>query len=433
MNRNLIKPKKNIILGVTLPEEAHTDERVTALCRMFIQWHNTVMLPLLPLIIPPFFFETMGGAMTWFMTWLLFLIAAPMAVFAVYHGKLMALKRGQGWQGKTAGPAFADIKTIAALPKKVSFIWFLLPVTASVIPVADVLRKPSEPGLMPVLITFAVMSLFFWWFYTLIFRLKAEAVNPDRTLTMALTRIRRAEWSKFWLIAVWLNAGLNLTIWAAWNNFTLFMAAILAYTLLLIGAGVYAEFSARFAQQKLTAQNVGAEYLDEDDYWIWGIFYHNPNDRHLLVNDRIGMNMSINLAKTGGKALMGLALLCTVALPFVGVWMMAEESVPSKLELTETELIARHTRDVYVIPLNTIESAELIDELETLYKTNGTNFDNLYKGQFSVKGYGAARLCLQPKDPPFLVITADGKTYIVNDADSSVTEMVYVEILKFRE
>jgi len=112
---------------------------------------------------------------------------------------------------------------------------------------------------------------------------------------------------------------------------------------------------------------------------------------------------------------------------------MAEESVPSRLVLTDTELIARHTRDVCVIPLDTIESAELIDDLGTVIKTNGTNFDNLYKGQFSLKGYGAVRLCLQPQDPPFLVIVADGKTYIVNDADSGVTEDVYAKTWRFRE
>ena len=431
MTRNLIKPKKNIILGVTLPGEVHGDERVAALCQTFVKRHNLFMLPLLPLIAPPFFMGTMGAAMTWFMTWMLYLVIAPMAVFAFYRGKLMALKREQGWQSTAANLALVDIKTAAEPPKRVSSIWFILPVIAAFIPVADVLRKPSEPGLLFVLSTFAVISLSFWWFYSLIFRLRAEVVNPDHALTMALTRIRRAEWSKFWLVAVWLNAAFNLTIWAAWENFTIFMVAILAYTILMIGAGIYAEFAARFAQQKL--QNIGAEYLDEDDYWIWGLFYHNPNDRHFLVNDRIGMNMSINLAKKGAKALMGLAFLSILALPFVGVWMMVEEGVPSRLELTETELFARHTNYVCVIPLANIESAELIYDLDITMKTNGTNFDNLLKGQFNVKGYGAVRLCLQPQDPPFLVIVADGKTYIVNDADSGVTEDVYAKTWRFRE
>jgi uncharacterized membrane protein len=425
MTRNLIKPKKNIVLGVTLPSEVLADESVQALCRSFIKRHNMLMLPLLPLIFPLFLMPSMGAAMTWAMTWLLILVIAPNAVFAVHRGKLMTLKRENGWQSKAAGLASVGANAAVQRPQKIKWFWFLLPTALSTVPIADGLRAPSESEMTAVYITFAAMSLFFWWFYTLIFRLRAEVVDDNLSLTAALTRARRGQWGRFWIFAVWLNAGLNLTVWAVPDSFTAFMAAILSYTVLIILLGIYTEFSVRFAQQRLTAQNVSEEYLDEDEYWILGLFYHNPNDRHLLVNDRVGMNMSLNMAKTSGKVLMGLALLSLLSLPFVGIWMWTEESVPTKLVLTETELIARHTRDLYVIAFDTIESVELIDKLKISSKINGTNFDNLLKGQFRTAGYGNARLCVRPKDPPFLLIKAGGQTFIFNDGDSDVTLEIY--------
>jgi uncharacterized membrane protein len=428
LTRNLIKPKKNIILGVTLPESVHRHPGVEAECRSFQRWHNIVMLPVLPLIVPPFLMSSFGPAMTWHMTWLMWLVVAPFAVFAVYRGRLMSLKREKGWRSEVAGVGMADVKAAAIPPKRVNGIWFLLPVSASFVPAAASLPAGDDWAVWLVYVMFAAMCALFWWIYTLIFRLRAETVNENLPLTMALTRARRYQWSKFWVAATWLTAALNITVWLFEENVTAFMAATLAFVLLLMTVAIKTEFSARTAQQKLTAGNMGEAYQDEDDYWLLGLFYHNPNDTHFLVNDRIGMNMSVNLAKPGAKLLMALALLCIVAMPFIGVWIWVEESVPTALVLTETELVARHTRSQYVIPLGEIETVELIEELPNAHRVAGTGMDNLLKGRFNVQGYKRALLCLQPKDPPFLVIRADGEIYIFNDANSEVTRTVFASL-----
>jgi hypothetical protein len=75
------------------------------------------------------------------------------------------------------------------------------------------------------------------------------------------------------------------------------------------------------------------------------------------------------------------------------------------LILSENNLTARHTRNQYTIDLNDIESIEMLEELPYLRRVAGTGFENLYKGRFSKIGYGIVRVCLQPQDPPFMVIT----------------------------
>jgi len=429
LTRNYAKPKKNIILGATLPHSAHGDSDTQEIIRAFKSQLNLFMLPLLPLIAPPFFM-TMGPAMTWYMTWLLVLIVAPFAIFAHYRNKLIALKRERRWYSEADGQTLADVRAAAIPPQKINGLWFLPPIIAAFVPVAYSLLNTADWAFTIIYITFALTAVLFWLCYYLIFRTRLDVFNENLTLTMALRRVRLYKWGKFWLVSTWLTGVLTLLLWVFDNNVTAILITTIVYTILLIAVALYTEFGAREAQQKLTAGCTGKLYVDEDDQWIWGMFYYNPNDNHFLVNDRVGINMTINLAKKGAKTLMIISLALILAMPFIGVWMWVEESVPAGLVLSDTELIARHTRDQYVITLNTIESAELIDELRTTMKLNGANFENLYKGIFQVRDIGTARLCVQPQDPPFLVVTAGGQVYIFNDADSDVTRGIYAQLTR---
>jgi len=426
MLRNTVKPKKNIILGVTLPQIAHNDRETKKICGSFAKWLNIVTLPLLLLAIPPLFMQTMGAVMMWYTIWVLPAIIAPTAVFAIHRRKLMTLKRAKSWSSAAGSRALVDIKAAALPQKKINGLWFLPPLIASLIPVVHSLTAPLEWELALIHAIFVFMTGAFWLCYYLIFRLRTEVLNENITLTMALTRVRRYNWGKFWLAASWLTGVYSLLLWAFFESGEAVILAIsLGYTIILLVFALQTEFAARAAQQKLTAADTGELYLDEDDYWLLGLLYYNPNDRHLLVNQRIGTNMSLNVASPAGKILMILSVLCIAALPFFGMWIWAEERTPTRLILSETALTARHTTDRYVIRLDTIESVKLIEILPRASRVAGTGLTNLYKGRFRVEGFGTSRLCLHPQNPPFLVIRSGGNTYIINDADSGVTRNVY--------
>ena len=427
--RNLVKPKKNIILGATLPCEVHESAEVQSVCHSFKRWLNILLLPLLPLLTPAFFMESTGAPLTWYMTWVLLLIVLPFVVLGVHRGKLIALKRDNGWYSEAAGRALVDVKAAAAPAHRISGFWFLLPTIISLIPVASSIIDPGEYVLMVVYVTFALTAALFWLLYHMIFRVRSEVVNENMTLTMALTRVRRNNWGKFWLISVWLTSALNLVIWLSAENVTVLLVATLTYSAAILVIAMRTEFATRTAQQNLTASDVGNAYLDEDDYWIWGLFYNNPNDNHFFVNARIGMNMSLNLAKPGAKVLMLICALLVVAMPFVGIWIWAEEATPTSLVLTNYELVARHTRNQYVVKLEDIDSVELLHEMPNiLHRVAGSSYEHLAKGRFSVLGHGTSFLCIQRNEPPFLMIEAVGRTYFLNDADSAITEEVYTQL-----
>ena len=432
--RNYAKPHKLIILGVTLPQSVHDDNRVQDIVGRFKKWMNITMLPLLPLMFLPLVLSSMGFAMTWYMLWLLLIIVFPYATFAIFRGKLLTLKLDNGWFNEASNRILADIKEAAIPAQKINGIWFLLPVIISIFPVAYILTTSAELAMLPIYITFAVMTLLFWPFYYLIFGQRAEKVDENLSLTIALTRVRRYNWGKFWLVITWATGILNLLIWLFDSSPMAFLYLTLGYTLLILIVSIRTEFATRRAQQNLTASGTGEIYMDEDDYWMWGFIYNNPNDNHFMINYRVGMGMSVNIAKPGGKIIMAFAALSILLMPFIGVWIMVEESTPARLEFNATAVTASHTRELYVIPLLDIESVELVEQgadLPTIFsRTNGTSLDNLNKGTFNVLGHGSTYLLMQPDNPPFLIIIANGQTYILNDADSNTTRLVYSAIKK---
>jgi hypothetical protein len=108
-------------------------------------------------------------------------------------------------------------------------------------------------------------------------------------------------------------------------------------------------------------------------------------------------------------------------MPFIGVWMMREEATPVSLKVEGTQIIASHSGTVYQIDFSDIISASELALLPNGTRTNGTAMETVLKGNFKYDGIGPCRVCLDPRVPPFLVLTADSRTYILGS--SSPAEM----------
>lgn len=90
------------------------------------------------------------------------------------------------------------------------------------------------------------------------------------------------------------------------------------YTAALLFAVLPGGVPDRRCQEELTAGCGQGAYVDEDDRWLWGIFYYNPRDTRVLINDRVGIGTSLNLARPAGEDRHGASALLILAFPFVG-------------------------------------------------------------------------------------------------------------------
>ena len=168
------------------------------------------------------------------------------------------------------------------------------------------------------------------------------------------------------------------------------------------------EIKIRKMQEKLTKGSGIGAIVDEDDKWIGGMIYYNPNDSKLIVNERVGMNTTMNLARTSGKVIMGFILIFALALPFIGPALHIYYEKPIEIQVSREEITASQGITEYHIKFSDIENIELINELPNdLVRVYGTAFEDILKGNFR-SGKDNMILLVRPDNKPFIKITEKG-------------------------
>ena len=138
------------------------------------------------------------------------------------------------------------------------------------------------------------------------------------------------------------------------------------------------------------------------------MIYYNPNDSKLIVNERVGMNTTMNLARTSGKVIMGFILIFTLALPFIGPALHIYYEKPIEIQVSREEITASQGITEYHIKFSDIENIELINELPNdLVRINGTSYEDILKGNFR-SGKDNMTLLVRPDKKPFIRIKEKG-------------------------
>lgn len=426
---NETKFKKNIALGVTLPYQGRIHPQTVELLKAFRRTEAWVCLALAALAVALCFLPiSMGEMMTVWMVWMDVVLVVSYLPYVKYHKKLKALKKEQGWFPQVPRTRVVNLTAAAQQEKPISPVLFLLPLLASLPPL--VWGVVERDWLMAaIFLTGPVCVLLFWALYQWAMRRRAETVDENESLTQTLTRLRRRAWRRSWVWGSWFMAGVNLSLWLALSYPVWGLVAMLVLTALFMVLAVGLEFHLRHQQERLTAQSGQDYYVDEDEKWIWGMFYYDPTDTHLVVNTRIGMNTTVNLAKKSGQVILGATAVLMLLMPLFGVWMMWEERNPVTLTLTETTLEAKHGWDAYEIPLEDVAQVQLLqEEPEGLRRIAGTAMDTVLKGRFQSDQYDKLTVCMDPQNGPWLLITLDdGTIYLVGNGQQDM-EHLYEQV-----
>ena len=436
---NEAKVKKNIAIGCTLPLTAQHDPRVQEICREYKKrvwrWFFIMTAALIPALLLPRF----SLALAYMFIWMLAAMAPSFVLFARYNGRLRALKAENGWLSPYGGTIVAA--DLGAKPEELgrplSKWLFIPPLLVSLLPCVPALLSENEGerwGGLILGLTFALCCLMSLFFYPLIFRQRPDVVDSDSRVNAALTRVRRYNWGKTWIAMSWLSALLALGFWFLRESVFWLMLLTLAYTAGMLYFALRAEFAVRRAQERLPRESGARDYVDEDEFWIWGLVYYNPNDRRAMINDRTGMGMSMNLARPAGKITMGLcALLLIVCLPGFSIWFIAMDFTPREARIEAGVLYFEHFTEKYEIALDEISGTELLDELPSARRVAGTGLDTLCEGRFDVEGYENVRISLDPgQDCYIVVLTEGGLTRIFNLMSEAETEGFYAELTAAR-
>lgn len=434
MLQNESKAKKNLILGVTLPYDARDTDSVTFICKQFKRSLKFACVILGVIPVSFFLVPYDSVVVTLYMVWLTSVIIIPYLIYIKYHKKLRNFKKENHFGMDREDSIAIDIN-VATVPIKKLSIWLLvIPTIISFLPVVDTLiHKMGEDGSGILLLIFGMngaLTTSFIFLDRIIYRQRAEIVGEDSDINMALTRIRRYNWSKSYIYMSWLTGTFSLLFWIFFSKTWSLLIMTGIYCVVLLYLVIRVEFNTRKAQEDLTRQSGREWYVDDDEYWIYGTFYYNPHDNHTMINSRIGVGTTVNIAKPFGKIITIFGIVTILLMPFIGGFTMIEEFTPLQVEASENSLIVTHTKEIVSLDKTEIDEIELIETLPHANKTNGTAFETLLKGTFRVDGIGSCKLYLNPKVGPFIKIKTNDKYLIIGTNSSDETRRIYEELCK---
>ena len=416
--------KKNMVLGVTLPYEAREDPgvvRILGTYRKQLRW----ICGLLGLIsVGGAFLRDLAVSMICWCVVFLVILAAPNALMIWVNGRLKRYKVQMNWRGSGAKALRVDISAWMVYEKPRSVLY--LPPALICLGMALIQRDLWYlHGLMLLTAAGCFLSAGF------LYRKKSEMVDGNQELTRQLSLLRYQMWNQMWLLAAYGTASISLAMWLVKYNAAVGAWILVFLSVLHVGITLMMEFRTRRLQEKLTEQSGQEWYVDDDDHWLGGMFYYNPQDSHVLINNRVGTGSTWNLATTPGKllyAFVGVALLGTVVL-VLSIALM--DKSPIALTLHGETLRCENANTVYEVPVEEIEEITLETELpENLYRTNGLGGQHLLKGKFNAQGMPDLRILADPTNPPYLLIrTVSGQFYLLNTRAPGITREIYEQLV----
>ncbi len=400
-----------------------------------------IVFAIIPVI--TFFIPYFSITFSIWMVWLLGCIFIPFIPFAraneaVLEWKAIEKKR-HGLLEEThekTGISYTEIEA-AGTVRKVKAIPFLIPtiISLAVIPVCFwQMNDRSMYVLLFGVATAALCTPLSYLLAVLLDKQKTTVICEDAEVNLNYTRAKKQIWKNLWLVLAWINTGFTwifaISLYGYEENETgigQILWGSIAYCLLALALICLAFLKMQGIEKKYA--DIRTENEDSDKYWKWGLIYYNPNDRHVMVEQRAGIGSTTNMATKVGKGSAGFALAALLALPVLCVWMILEEFTPIHLAVENDAIVANHLNTDYVIPMDDIVEVTVIREKPEWIKVNGSAMDNMEKGTFEIYHEGKCNVFLNPKNTFFMKVQTEEETYYLSGYDDAETEEVY-QIIK---
>lgn len=258
----------------------------------------------------------------------LFLIAIP---FGKGNTELKSLKKELGIT--KSGTVYADLKNTSVV-HGLKMPWLILPNAIALI--ENVFAVLIDLGVIRITDTIAIekyaltmMCGSFLFVAILIVPLaymmdniRNTVISKDSVVNANYNRAKKKCWADLFVAMSWANAlaiAVLMTLYMFVYNDVAVLTGVLAYlAVLMVIVVIAAKLQASI--EKRYERDTDLELLDDDDCWILGMFYYNPNDTRLNVEKRFGYGGTVNIAHPAGKVIMiAIAILLLGSIAFI-IW-----------------------------------------------------------------------------------------------------------------
>lgn len=372
--------------------------------------------------------------------WLLEFCTGAIGLVCISNRRLYEMKVKNGWIGSGGSRILAvDTKAAALSGKKgIRAWWHILPLGL----VLSTLLLPgvrtyltSEDGGSGILVSTLLISVTLMILHIVLARMGNRVYSEDSEVNLAVNSLEKRTWSWIMFLSSLVNAAAYLpmahmmseqgsvggTGYALWGAFGCLSAVIIIGGLLWL---------ARKKRQIISADTQPV-YIDDDVYWKNG-WYSNPNDRRLLVQDRIcSVNFSSNMAKPAARIFTAVVVAaCAALLIWMCVMFVKIDFTPTELRITDQRVEITSSLWDTTLERDAIENVELIDELpdDDFRRTNGLDDGRNLIGQFEGKQSGECRLYVRLGIAPILKIETDNLTVFINSSTEGEVQMWYEEL-----
>lgn len=413
------KPHNHVIIENTLPPSQLDNPQVVALAKRYRkrQFQAALLLSIVetPLLLP----MRDSWFMLLFFVMLFLTIGTGYGLQIRYIRKMRQLIEDNDWHLDVAP---VQINTQLVRDKNVQMVswkWLLLGVLLS-FGVFFFIR--SFPGSLAILSTvlFTEAIMVGGWYY--VGRLPVRALTNDQEINRQYNHLTKYHWS---LLMVVIGIILPVTIYLPllaverWQN-QFALLAFLEFCLLLfvVFFSLGWLLALRSKQDRLLAQAEDFRYQGDDYYWRYGVYY-NPNDSRFMVPDRIGLNLTVNLATRAGKIFMGfggVVLVASLIITVVPMYILDYHPDPFvyTVDAQKVTLDGPFFKE-RVIALPNIKKLELVEKLPSKgVRTNGLATDQYAMGKFRLNGKPADLLIVHDSKPILVIETSDRNYYFTS-------------------
>lgn len=438
--KSAIKPRRNILFGVTLPTQALSDDSVLKMIDDYKRMVNKFTLVIVLTGLPIYFINKQILSILYLVIWSLvvseWLVRQP---YVRMNRKLKKLKKDKEWfvgekRVVNMDTKISKLKDKMPLPSK----YMLIPCAISLIPLIISIVKYDEDLKYATVIAFILFGisvlLYFGGFKgSNKMRLKVYSQNSD------INYILNKE-EKYLNSIVWFITSLTSSIIFLFTYLVIYedinagyyfitIIAVLGSIITFIGF-IYTNNKIKNLEEELLKMDKETIYTDDDEYWIDGHKYYNENDSNSKVNPRFGINSyTYNLATKKGKiSYYSGFVICAVILIPVCFSLLSMEFTDHKITISNKSVSVDYPYYDYEFSDSDIEEIKLVDEVTLRLRTNGIGTDEYSRGSFKSGEYGKCRVYIYNNSKPYIIVKLKNNYFIYNEKTKDETMNVYHQL-----